>query len=197
MTASVLSIQRYTLTQFDIGLRNFASADSQCFEYFNKSSIESFIRAVDQLESYMFDEGPFDGIIAFSSGAAVAATLIARHFDEDNILKNSLSPIKCVVFFSALQGLSYNALLRGEVQRLKSPHEVIQLPTAHIWGQNDLDWSKDSEELSGTCAAEDRSVYIHRGVHEIPGPRMADSMMETVKIIRRTIDRAASGQRVS
>ncbi|KAF4631031.1 hypothetical protein G7Y89_g7102 [Cudoniella acicularis] len=131
-------------------LQKYASGDSEYFEYFQPTSTQSLIHVVDQLESYIADEGPFDGVVAFSQGATVVATLIARYSEGDNGLKRSELPFKCALFFSALQGLHYEPLLRGEVKLLESTpdSEVIQIPTAHIWGQNDLAWSKGSEELS-------------------------------------------------
>lgn len=103
-----------------------------------------------------------------------------------------LGPLKCAVFFSGLRGVNYDSLLQGTLQRLEGSYGLIRLPTAHIWGKNDWRWSKESEALSGACEENTRSVYIHKGGHEVPGPRLEDSMIETLKMIRRTIDRAAS-----
>jgi hypothetical protein len=72
--------------------------------------------------------------------------------------------------------------------------ELIQIPTAHIWGQSDSLWSKGSEALSRVCMANGRAIYVHEGRHEVPGPRLGNSVAETVKILRRTVDRALSRQ---
>jgi pimeloyl-ACP methyl ester carboxylesterase len=59
------------------------------------------IPTADELEStreevrrVIEDEGPFDGLIGFSQGAALAASLILQHSAESNPL------VKCAIFFS-------------------------------------------------------------------------------------------------
>ncbi|KAF4629254.1 hypothetical protein G7Y89_g8897 [Cudoniella acicularis] len=174
-----------------IHIQNFLSEDGEYFEYFDGSSPESGLRVVKQLEKHIAAEGPFDGVIAFSQGAAVAATLLARPLCQD-ASKSCLTPFKCAIFFSAVPAVDYDALSKGETRIIDNitDGELIQIPTAHIWGRKDSEWSDGSEKLSKICAADSRSVYIHDGGHEVPGLRLCDSLAETVKAIRRTVDRA-------
>lgn len=48
------------------------------FGYFDNTSSEGFRKAIDAFDAYILDEGPFDGVIAFSPGALLTSTLLAR-----------------------------------------------------------------------------------------------------------------------
>lgn len=72
--------------------------------------------------------------------------------------------------------------------------EVIQIPTAHIWGANDLTYPKFGKVLSKLCREDSRAIYIHPGGHEIPGPKNEDALQNAIRVIKRTIERADEQQ---
>ena len=142
-------------------------------------------------------EGPFDGVLAFSTGAALAATLIIRESESGRgPNQHSFPPsFKCAIFLSG--GIPFNtaALLRDEVRTLTAADgELIQIPTAHIWGSNDTLCPGTSITLSRVCNARLRESFIHDGGHEVPTSRSKDKLARTVHTIRRTIDKALSAQ---
>ncbi|KAI8316688.1 D-xylose 1-dehydrogenase [Colletotrichum sp. SAR11_59] len=60
------------------GINLIAGPNAEYFAYYDTDKYASIIQAVDDLEEYVTSEGPFDGVLAFSQGAALAAMLIAR-----------------------------------------------------------------------------------------------------------------------
>jgi hypothetical protein len=102
---------------------------------------------------------------------------------------------KCAVFFSpAIMPVDYKALQVGEVRSLsfETDGEIIDIPTAHIWGSADQ-WATTGSELSRMCNANVRSVVIHDGGHEVPGPGSKVAVTRTVNVIRRAVDMAMFG----
>lgn len=151
--------------------------------------MESCRKALNDLDAYIATEGPFDAVLAFSQGAALAATLIVRKFNEDPRRQHVDPVFKCAVFLSGGVPCDPAALLHDEVRILDvgSDGEVIPVPTAHIWGLNDLPWPPKLSEL---CVTQGRTVFIHDGGHEVPGSRSKEAVTGTVHAIRRTIDKA-------
>ncbi|KAB8300443.1 hypothetical protein EYC80_000615 [Monilinia laxa] len=176
----------------DPELQSFATDDSPCFQYFDLSSPASYLQAVEQLDSFITTEGPFDGILAFSQGATIAGTLLARQYQNvnDGVIAPNSPPFKCAIFFSGIQPVDWEELATGEVRILDAgvDGDLLKLPTVHVWGRQDLMWSKESENLSRLCDSHSRMICIHNGGHEIPGPRLGNSVAEAVRAIRRTID---------
>ena len=54
---------------------------------------------IDRLEEFIDSEGPFDGILGFSQGAALAASYLLR----DASRQHTRNDFKCAVFFCAIQ----------------------------------------------------------------------------------------------
>lgn len=183
-----------SLTIVTLELQTLATDNSPCFQYFDSDSPASYLRAVEQLDSFIATEGPFDGILAFSQGATISGTLLARQYQKGNAgpAAPKASPFKCAVFFSGIRPVEWSGLLRGEVRILDASidGDLLKLPTVHVWGRQDLLWSKESRAFSNLCEAHSRVNCIHEGGHEIPGPRLGNSVSEVVRAIRRTVDGA-------
>lgn len=188
----------YSLDILILGLQSLAIDDSPCFQYLNSSSPASYLQAVEQLDSFITNEGPFDGILAFSQGATIAGTLLARQYQNVNegVIAPNSPPFKCAIFFSGIQPVDWDGLVTGEVRILDAGIDggLLKLLTVHVWGRQDLLWSGESENLSRLCEAHSRLVCIHEGGHEIPGPKLGNSVVEAVRAIRRTIDSPLAGK---
>jgi hypothetical protein len=52
------------------------SDEDEYFAYYDPQSPDSMRKAIDNLERYMTVEGPFEGIISFSQGSALAASFL-------------------------------------------------------------------------------------------------------------------------
>lgn len=153
------------------------------------------MEALDELERYVMTEGPFDGVMAFSAGAGFAASLMIRRFRQDPVREHINPLFKCAVFFSG--GVPGELSDDGKAIRLlnfETDGELIEVPTAHIWGANDQLYPTFGPVLSKLCKIETRAVFIHDGGHELPGSKDRESVSSAVKVIRRTIERALSAQ---
>ena len=158
-------------------------------------SVESIRKALSDLKRYIAEDGPFDGVIAFSVGATLAATLIISELHKHRG-PDTRAPFKCAVFLSG--GLPYDpaAVMRNEIQHLGTGgEEPIQIPTAHIWGSNDVLAKGTSVILSDLCNPHLKTVFVHDLGHDVPGARSHEAMNGAIRAIRRTIDHCGSSKR--
>lgn len=133
--------------------------------------------------------------MAFSQGAILAATLMIRHSQRDAGGQTD-PPFKCAIFISGGVPGDPAALEQDQIRKLDhaTDGEVIHVPTAHIWGANDRQEPTFGPVLSKLCKAALRTVYIHDGGHEVPGPKDQAALSSTVMAIQRTIDTVLSAQ---
>jgi predicted esterase len=142
-----------------------------------------------QLNAYVDTEGPFDGVIGYSQGASLAAMYLIQHSKKN---PTAPLPFKCAIFFSGGIPLDPMALAQQKLVLLdeKTVGPLLLLPTANIWGRNDFVWPGSSEHLFKLCDPSQRDVFLHDEGHDIPGGRAKDAVLGSVRIIRRTIDKA-------
>lgn len=131
-------------------------------------------------------QGPFDGLMGFSEGGGVAATLLV----EDS--RRPFAGFKCAIFFCASPALDPDQIRTG-VQRNIS-HEidgvVVNIPTAHIWSKGGNIWPDMGQSVVPLCQEKLREEFIHRLGHTIPGAHSAEGLKDTVRIIERTIEKS-------
>jgi hypothetical protein len=72
----------------------------------------------------------------------------------------------------------------------ESDGELIEIPTAHIWGASDTLYPTFGPVLSKLCRQELRSVFVHNGGHEIPGARDPEAVLKAAQVIKAAIERA-------
>lgn len=166
-----------------------ASSDDTFFAWWDDRNMASSGKeCLDQLDAYIAAEGPFDGIFAFSQGATVAGTFLARKMRMNPDHERANPTFKCAVFMSSNGVYEINDSAHDSSIRLLNPEEdgeTIPIPTAHIWGSNDTTVNADLTSMM--CSSKSREVYVHSGGHEVPGTRMKDDVRACVKIIRRVI----------
>ncbi|MCJ1262835.1 hypothetical protein MMC22_002705 [Lobaria immixta] len=180
----------------DPGIKSLVSEHDEFFCYLDETSASSCITALDDLETYMAAEGPFDAVMAFSQGASLAATLMIQKLWQDPIQQHINPLFKCAVFFSGGIPGDPVAIRRNEPRLLDhaTDGEVIQVPTAHIWGSKDPQHLSFGLPLSQLCKNETRMVFTHEGGHEVPGSSSKDAVTGSVNAIRRTVAKAVSAQ---
>ncbi len=168
-----------------LGITTFVSTSDEFFSYFEPKSIASYTLALSELTSYIATEGPFDGVMAFSQGAGLAASFII-HCNQNK----QRQPFKVAVLFSggvpAIVSHDNICMLDGENEGV-----LLDLPTAHIWGRNDREYPTFGPLLSELCKREVRRVVVWDGGHEIPGLRDKGAVGEAVRAIKETIRRAS------
>ncbi|KAF2158514.1 hypothetical protein M409DRAFT_61585 [Zasmidium cellare ATCC 36951] len=169
--------------ELDPDLGNLVSENDETFALFDENNPLTALTAVDQLNSFVEVEGPYDGVIAFRQAVGVVATWMASQ------ARQKKPSFKCSVFLSgAAPAVDYNALQKGIFVQL-DPRALdcrIEVPTAHIWGTNDQ-WKDAAEATSQLCRADVRSALVHQGGHEVPGVGSKEALHETLNMIRRAI----------
>lgn len=144
--------------------------------------------ALDQLSTYIEEEGPFDGVIAFSQGAALVSAYLI-HVSR----QNKSMPFRCAIFLSGALPFDPEALREGTVEHVQVPRTgpLLTLPTTHIWGRKDMEFKRDSEMLASFCDESQREQFVHEKGHEIPGSRAHEDLQRCARVIRRTIEKAS------
>ena len=132
-----------------------------CYSYFDESA-ESAFKVVEDLATYVAEHGPFDAIMGFSLGAALAATLLLRVEKQQVQL-----PIKCAIFLCGTLPCDWHELERKHFQLLqaKDVQFAIKVPTVHVWSSNDIEYPGQSAQLVQMCEATSRIEVVHSGGH--------------------------------
>jgi len=154
-----------------------SSSDQTFYAYYDPCDTSTVLHAIDQLDKYVEKEGPFDAIMGFSAGAVLAAMYLAKRQGQSNT-KDSV-PFKCAVFLASAQNVEIATYLGVDTR-----HDVISIPTVHIWGAADYTAPTGGADLSEMCDIRTRLILTHDGGHEVP---RKEYLTEAVHMIRRTI----------
>ncbi|MCJ1298808.1 hypothetical protein MMC08_001598 [Hypocenomyce scalaris] len=153
--------------------------------WYSDDSLKSIAEQHEVVSEIIEDEGPFDVVMGFSQGAALAASIILHHQIEQ-----PLSPplFRAAVFISSFRPFSRDPSLGVDITedpgtyappsakeglarcRWMDPAVTkarIQIPTAHIYGDKDefLNQALELVKLSEMSLA---STFVHQGGHDIP-----------------------------
>jgi predicted esterase len=166
------------------------------YAYLDSSSPDSAKTALEDLADYVDSEGPFDGVLAFSQGAGLAASLIIQQAQQQPTAYMLRPVFKCGIFFSGGIPGDPSSLRRGEIRPMKVEQdgEVIHIATAHIWGDKDDQYPDFGPVLAQMCSKENRETVIWDGKHEIPGLSGAKGVEEAAAAIKKTIQRVLESQ---
>ncbi|KAI4248189.1 MAG: hypothetical protein LQ352_005994 [Teloschistes flavicans] len=144
--------------------------------FYDPMSAQSVLTALDDLDNWITDNGPFDGCLGFSQGAALAAMLIIRQQNRQ------IPTFRFAVFICAAVPHDETALQAGK-NRLLHPvldGQVVKIPTAHIVGMKDPDLLS-ALELTQLCQERGKRIFDHGGGHDIPRtPKDITLQMATV-----------------
>ena len=134
------------------------------FEYFDASRPQTILDAVKQVHELLAAEDPlFDGVIGFSQGAMLAATIL---IDQSRDPSASLSPpLKCAML--ACAPLPFDIKRECRFEPGDENPKIIRIPTFHVVGRQD-EYYQESIGLSRLCDVTLRQIYDHGGGHEIP-----------------------------
>jgi len=171
-------------------LGSVSDFDEGYFAYFDPDLPSTAVAALRQLDAYINSNGPFEGVIAFSQGAHLAASHIAHKILENPTAK---APFKCAILFSPLA--IYDPKVwheQGEVRKIGNPVDgyAITIPSLVVWGQKDQ-WKEDAEGVSYLCDPETSYTYVHSGGHEIPGIGLKEALGPVAKLAKRCIINSA------
>lgn len=157
--------------------------------WIDEGNAQNTLNALNEFDAYMEESESFDGVIAFSQAAGFVASYMIRQLRKADSMHTLVTPpFKCAIFLCSApetQG--------GEFSRFLDPvldKHRIQIPTAHIWGRNDIQVQGPGSWLVDLCAKDGAEVFIHDGGHEVPGIKMPDALRATVRTVQKTIERA-------
>ncbi|KAK3687942.1 serine hydrolase FSH [Podospora appendiculata] len=168
-------------------LKDTMTGDFTPLFYCHEMDPASVLGAGEQLSRYLDAEGPFDGVMGFSLGAAFIATWML-----DQVARGRELPFRCAVFFSSSLPGNAAAMRAGQLEAVRGDSSaagagggIIPIPTAHIWGTRDALAGDMPSELFSLCAPATRSVFVHGGGHEVPASEANVTL--AVNAIRRCI----------
>ena len=122
-------------------------------------------RMLDDLYQTIEKEGPFYGVIGYSEGATVAATLLVDDLNRRKANGQEGSSFKCAIFISGWPALATEGdktlLLSDEVG------EIITVPTFHVVGAGDP-YLVGSMALFSICDSDTAMMFDHGKGHMIP-----------------------------
>lgn len=153
---------------------------------------EQFRHTYQALRRFIQMQGPFFGLLAFSEGASIAATILI----EDARRHGGSLGIKCAILFCGVPPLDLNLDREqtASIRKLESAVDgvLVRIPTAHIWS-NCGDWFPGmGKDLVALCDESTREEVIHNLGHDVPGSRSNECLRETMRAIERTIEKAKS-----
>lgn len=154
--------------------------------------MEGYLQAYWDLKEFVSNEGPFDGIMAFSEGAAAAAALIVDYARRKSAHEQSPFGFKFGIFFCSANPVDPDAIKGSELVFMTQERDgtVIEIPTAHLWTRDDNVHPGFGQGLRRICRQDVMEEFVHDLGHNIPGAQSDAGVFETVRAIRRTIERA-------
>ncbi len=163
------------------GIQDLFGHNLDCYSFFDGTSASSIRESVEDLSHYVATHGPFEGVIGFSQGAVLAATLIIAV--EHGLLKVP-APFRFAVFLCG--GLPFDFVaLQEENVKLVDPDLVrvplIHLPVVNAWAINDTDYPGMGEPLSKLCFTQESRNVVHSAGHGVPGEGVdLDNLVDTL-----------------
>ena len=171
--AKTLSQQATTPEDFSRRLQDNAMRDVRCST------------GCDLLQEYVeqHNADPFDGILGFSEGASLAASLLFRQAADKR-----LKAFKFAIFICGFPPFPWDS--HGMMLADETPQR-LGIPTAHIVGSKDP-WNLLSKALYNLCQESNTSLFDHRGAHTIPWDYAATQGI--AKEIRLVVKKSQSAQ---
>jgi hypothetical protein len=130
---------------------------------------ETLAQAFEHTLQAMRDQGPFDGVIGFSQGAALACSMLAtmKGKKTGDGLEEPL--FKCAVFICAAEPFDGRGMrpLRDRDGADAGAGVLVDVPTGHILGRQD-ELVEQAEGLCSICEPTKAVVYDHELGHKVP-----------------------------
>lgn len=132
--------------------------------------IDQSLRTAMEEDDRVGGTGPWVGLLGFSQGAKIAASLILRQqYEHDHGQPASLPAFRFAVliagpapFVSLLPSPSY------AIPRQKSITSMVRVPTVHVYGTHDSVLLSQDEWLYYGCSADSRKLFTWDGDHFVP-----------------------------
>lgn len=145
---------------------------------------ESLRNAIEYLYRIMDEMGPFDGILGYSEGASIAATLLL--IEQRRFADEGIPPMfKCAIFFAGWPPMTpeLDAMVLADESDL-----LIEVPTCHIVGSLDP-YLPGSMALYNVSDPDTAYLFDHGKGHTLP--RDQKTVKELGEVIREMIASAS------
>ncbi|KAK3375713.1 serine hydrolase FSH [Lasiosphaeria ovina] len=146
-----------------------------------------------ELAAFVHAHGPFEGVMGFSEGGGVAASLLLAD-------KGGTLGFKCAVLFCATVPLDFGADGARPVgffaddaaaaAAAAALEGAVRLPSAHVYAASDAVSPGAGVKTMAFFREEAREQVVHALGHDVPGARSDEGVRETVRAIARTIERS-------
>lgn len=146
--------------------------------------MSQLLRSHEYLTEIVEEEGPFEGILGFSQGAEVAASLLFYQGQDVTF--------KFGVFIGGGVPYDVDALATGKdskpVKMRADTHSArINIPTAHVIGRGDA-YREVAKGFVALCNPREVKVYDHKGSHIVP--RGQEAMEDLTAALNWVVERA-------
>ncbi|AMD18564.1 HBL338Wp [Eremothecium sinecaudum] len=119
---------------------------------------------LDYLHDYIIDKGPFEGVIGFSQGAALAGYLCTDVRGILGLTSDMQPDFKFLVNFSGFK-------LEPEIYAAKFK-EPLKIPSLHVVGELDtIVLQERTMALYDACHVDSRTLLKHTGGHFVPNSK--------------------------
>ncbi|RAL11049.1 uncharacterized protein BO97DRAFT_406551 [Aspergillus homomorphus CBS 101889] len=127
----------------------------------DKQPGEDLARAIEYVNQIIAREGPFDGVMGFSQGCALASAMIIQH------AQNHQEPLfKLAVFICGASPFDQSGMELIEPPAAGGEYPIT-IPTTHIVGKQDSLYPY-SMRLYGVCDPAKAELYDHGSRHLVP-----------------------------
>ncbi|KAI0415488.1 serine hydrolase FSH [Xylaria grammica] len=169
-------------------------AEQACLSYFDGSA-SSALAAIGDLATHIVANGPFDCVMGFSMGGAMAATLLLEPYDPSLDSPNWIAArkmIRSAVFLCGTSPVDIAQLRQGKLDWVEdslvgpgAKLNRIMIPTVHAWSSADTEKWAESFALGNMCLEETRTVVMHSAGHGVPCNR--DEIQHLANAIREMV----------
>ncbi|ERF71955.1 hypothetical protein EPUS_06514 [Endocarpon pusillum Z07020] len=170
------------------GIREIFGAHDMCYSY-HDGSAPSALEAVQSLSEYCRDNSPYAAVMGFSSGAALAATLLIAEAGDEGLKKEQQATFGSAIFLCSTQPYDWRELKAGRVRFLdgQDASEAICIPTVHAWARNDKEYAEQGVKVVQMSKLAKRTEVIHNAGHGVPNHG------EALERLAVAVERATSG----
>ncbi|KAK8069349.1 serine hydrolase FSH [Apiospora phragmitis] len=170
------------------GVASLSAPGDTFHAYFDPQSGRAMLAALEDLDSLVAEaEPPYDGVLGFSHGCSLAATMLTRPRLQG---AEETTPFKLAVFLCAGMAADHDSLLQRDlIEKLRSVlgnNKRIKIPTAHIYAENDEACPGQGALLQSLCA-ENAYAAVHSLGHRIPGATEKKELEAAALAIKRAI----------
>ncbi|KAJ5203744.1 uncharacterized protein N7498_004623 [Penicillium cinerascens] len=142
------------------------------------------VEAFEHIRNLIITKGPFDAVMGFSQGGALAAALIAHH--------SKTHPSEPPLFRAAVficSGAPWESAGLAYISPQPDTYSIA-IPTAHIVGKTDPLYP-ESMKLYGLCEPSKAAFYDHGSKHMVPFDK--ENTEQMTRVIEQTVAKAIRG----